>query len=604
MGNTVTIMDNEYKSLDFDSYTKNQIIEYIKKMEIITLNTNCDEYKQLNESLNTTNDKTIPMNIEIYEMFKHKLPIYQQTTDTKTFKYNKNNFIKPQFSLDDVEKKYNNLPNVSYNFVDLGNIELASTNFDVNKITINEFNQSFKVSEDKKDMLGINKKLLHNLSDYIKQKFINNFNTMFNNLDSNVSDYSIGRVSYVYKESKGGPKNDIDSYRQIVALPNIVNQFHRIIALRINEYLLKNNFININIQKGGLSGQSFGILQQIYKLKTVLKDAQKNSKSLCVAFLDITDAYGTLDRKCMSEVLRKYQYPEHFINYINKFYDTLEYYTVVNKQTSRIYKWKNGIIQGCPISPILFVTVMNYILQYINNKYHNECGYKVNNGSILLMAYIDDLCIVGNNVKSVEKVYTELTNILKEYGLMINKNKCGLMVNNYCIDATTTIMNDIPRLNVYKYLGEYLTVNGDVYESYTRFLSMLGKKIYNINMKKISNTEKSELFIKFVLPWMQFHLTNMYDLNKGQKFTIINIVNKYLVEWGYTDNLNLFTNVNEILSQVNDEFINNVNRDDYIDNNLQENIDISEYVIKSVDIKNYNYSNLNEEAFVDLTDII
>jgi len=165
-------------------------------------------------------------------------------------------------------------------------------------------------------------------------------------------------------------------------------------------------------------------------------------------------------------------------------------------------------------------------------------------------------------------------------------------------------MNDIPRLNVYKYLGEYLTVNGDVYESYTRFLSMLGKKIYNINMKKISNTEKSELFIKFVLPWMQFHLTNMYDLNKGQKFTIINIVNKYLVEWGYTDNLNLFTNVNEILSQVNDEFINNVNRDDYIDNNLQENIDISEYVIKSVDIKNYNYSNLNEEAFVDLTDII
>jgi len=84
---------------------------------------------------------------------------------------------------------------------------------------------------------------------------------------------------------------------------------------------------------------------------------------------------------------------------------------------------RNGLKQGDALSPLLF----NFALEYAIRRFQvNQDDLKLN-GTHQLLAYADDVNILGGSVDTVMKNTETLVAATKEIGLEVNANKSKYM---------------------------------------------------------------------------------------------------------------------------------------------------------------------------------
>lgn len=590
--------DSFVKEFDYNSlenYSISELIDFINKMNIKKLDVDDDFGKKIKD-IDFESMSLIPMSIEFYEKLKKVLPDY---VPDKT-NFSSRRYIKPRFSKQDAEdnfvkelKPYSNID------LDLGNIDKPKIPYKNSNITMIEYIEGFNKVGNNTDMMGLSKKMLQLCNNYHKIRILNCYNKLYR-LETNPNTISFGKTSFIYKESKKGPKDIVDSFRKIMAIPNVVSHFHRILALRLAEYLEKNNYIDTNIQKGAIPGIKFGVLEQVYKVKEVFKEANQKKKQACVMFLDISDAFGSIRLDKICEIMKKYHIHEDFTNYIKAYYKNFMFYAKTKDWSTKIIKFDKGIIQGCPLSPVLFVLAMNYLLKYIDNKYKEDSGYKFEQGvSILLTAFIDDICIVTNDLESMKDIYFKLKGLLEILGLQFNTSKSALIHINKPEESQNYEIDGIKSVKSYKYLGEYLSSDGTVTESYTEFMKELGRKLFALDKKKIDKETKLKFFSKCLLPWVQRKMLVMYDLDRRQRINIVSLIKRYITTWGNSEDLQIFTFVSNIFEDSKDEVIKKIDcSQKYVD--TMEDIEIANNVMNKNGSNNLNftYDNINKSPVI------
>ena len=91
----------------------------------------------------------------------------------------------------------------------------------------------------------------------------------------------------------------------------------------------------------------------------------------------------------------------------------------VGKNLSEMFPIRNDLKQGDALSPLLF----NFVLEYtIRRVQVNQDGLKFN-GTHQLLAYADDVNILGGSVDTVKKNEETLVAAAKEIGLEVNAHK-------------------------------------------------------------------------------------------------------------------------------------------------------------------------------------
>ena len=452
------------KEIDYcliDSYTKTELVDYIKNMRIKSF----EFCKNMFDSLELKSNEIHSNLIEIVQ----KLPVLFPPSDNKNKKLRKRSkmfFAKYDLVKDYEETTIENKTEFITNFV-----ETPTHKFNTDLIDLDEYINSFGDDKFKKDMMGISKKLLQVLPKY----YVNKMLTFYN---KNISEganpkYSFGRTIFAHKK---GDKNDLSNYRKITTIPNFINHFHRIISFRIKKYLEKNNYFDKTIQKAGLSGNNYGIFEQVFKVRSVIKDANQNKKPVAVLFLDLSSAFDTIDRNRVYEVMEEYNIDPNVIRYIRQYYENFEYVVAAGRKSSELRKWNAGLIQGCSLSPLLFTLCMNYVLSHINRTSLNHDGYKFTNTDCkaLFFAFMDDICITTKNLESMNDIYEELLENFEMLGLKINKKKSALMVINEDSEVPE-LLKDIPVVQQQTYLGNVITSNGEYKTNYDEVL----KNIYS-----------------------------------------------------------------------------------------------------------------------------
>lgn len=597
--------DNDNETVDFsdfDIYTKDQLLNYIKTAKFKSLSLPEDFHTKM-QDVELNNKQLIPMCFELYDKMNKLFgsTVFQKIDSTKPGK-KRVFFVKPKFESSEVKKSVTG-PKVSIAkplTENLNTIANATEPMKTGDISIDEFNAAFNAVLSKKDFLGMSKRMLKDSPSYIKTRFVNEFNNILSDL-TKVNNLSIGKASYMYKANKHGSTNDINSFRQLIAIPNVVNHLHRIFTLRLSEYMLKNKYIDTNIQKGGITGQKFAIFEQFFKVRNVIKQANKQNKSCSILFLDISNAFGNVNLANLYKILEQYSVDQKFINYLRTFYSKFEYYADVNQVKTETFKWDDGLLQGCPLSPFLFATVLNYVLTYIDTNYKNDYGYSLddNGTKILLTAFVDDICIICKDMASLEIVYAKLKELLNGLGLPINMSKCAVI----SVNDTTTAQGElqtVQKVNNFKYLGEYISKDGSSTESYIQFIKNLSRRLMAVEKKNCPNTDKVKVFTAYISPWMQRKTMAMYDLDLQKRLKIIAILKQYLDKWGYTDPVNIFSNVMTVVSESTDSIISKVKfEDEEFDAELEDNIEVANYVLKDTNIS-ITYDQIDDDFQLDV----
>ena len=91
---------------------------------------------------------------------------------------------------------------------------------------------------------------------------------------------------------------------------------------------------------------------------------------------------------------------------------------------SKMFPIRNGLKQGDALSPLL----SNFALEYaIKRVQVNQDGFKLN-GTHQLLAYADDVNILGGSVLTVKENEEALLVATKEIGLEVNAHKTKYMV--------------------------------------------------------------------------------------------------------------------------------------------------------------------------------
>ena len=138
--------------------------------------------------------------------------------------------------------------------------------------------------------------------------------------------------------------------------------FFATLARRLQDYLSRNGYINQRIQKGATPGCP-GALEHVASLFTMVSDARKDKKTLHVVFCDISNAFGSVPHRVIFEALRRYHVPQKVCSLLEQYYSGLIFRVSTKNFPSSWQRLKRGIMMGCSISPILFVTAFNLCLQ-------------------------------------------------------------------------------------------------------------------------------------------------------------------------------------------------------------------------------------------------
>jgi hypothetical protein len=339
---------------------------------------------------------------------------------------------------------------------------------------------------------------------------------------------------------KKGDIIDIANYRPISLTSQIRRIYEKLIYSKFGSRI--NNIIN-PIQGGFLPKR--GTLHQIQVLDSIIK----NNPNINICFIDIQQAYDSVDRNILWSKLYEYLiYNDNsnnsnnldnldnlgnfgnpnnrldnikLIQVLRSLFDyNYSYLRIQDALSNPIYN-SRGVIQGSTLSPLLFNVFFNSIIEKIQNVTSD-----LHKSNLNTLAYADDACLMANDPNQLQSLINIANEWCNENGLKLSLTKSEVIGD----PDHTFYIDDHPLKNVptFKYLGVYFDrfgINGNInadkiIEKSTKVLNFLKSK--GINRKGFGLKVSMVLIKTFILS----------HLNYGFVMTILsNEVHKKLKKW-------------------------------------------------------------------------
>ena len=182
-------------------------------------------------------------------------------------------------------------------------------------------------------------------------------------------------------------------------------------------------------------------------------------------FIDFKKAYDLVRREALYNILIEFGISKKLVRLI-KMCLTQTYSRVrVGKNLSEMLQIRNDLKQGDARSPLLF----NFALEYaIKRVQVNQDGLKLN-GTLQLLAYADNVNILGGSEHTLKENAEALVVATKEIGLEVNadKTKYVVMSRDWNAGRGHSVKIDsssIESVEEFKYLGTTLTDQNSIQE--------------------------------------------------------------------------------------------------------------------------------------------
>uniref|UniRef100_A0A8C6SMB2 Reverse transcriptase domain-containing protein n=1 Tax=Neogobius melanostomus TaxID=47308 RepID=A0A8C6SMB2_9GOBI len=242
----------------------------------------------------------------------------------------------------------------------------------------------------------------------------------------------------------------IENWRPITLLTTDYKILSLVYANRLKKYL---NKIIAETQCGFIKGRH--ISNNIRLVLDLLDYSDNVHSDAFILFVDFYKAFDTIEHKFIKECLQLFQFGNSFTHMVDMFYNGIDSSVIVNYNTTKRFNITRGVRQGCPISPFIFVLVVE--LLSINIVSNPELkGISIFNREIRISQLADDTALFLKDKNQLQNAISLIEEFTKASGLKLNVSKCELIPIHSCEDL---FLETIPVKQSVKYLGIQITKN-------------------------------------------------------------------------------------------------------------------------------------------------
>uniref|UniRef100_A0A803PYC3 Reverse transcriptase domain-containing protein n=1 Tax=Cannabis sativa TaxID=3483 RepID=A0A803PYC3_CANSA len=178
-------------------------------------------------------------------------------------------------------------------------------------------------------------------------------------------------------------------------------------------------------QNTGVVVKGRSIAHNIMILQDLLKNYKRKLISpRCAIKIDISKAYDTVSWDFLEDLLGAFNLPSRFIHMIMECVKSSNYFISMNGRIQGSFKGEKGLRQGDPLSPLLFVLIMEYLTRRLKMaatgteyNFHPLCKRL----GIINLYFADDLILFSKGTRQSMLV---LKDVLEEFG-----NTTGLHIS-------------------------------------------------------------------------------------------------------------------------------------------------------------------------------
>ena len=261
----------------------------------------------------------------------------------------------------------------------------------------------------------------------------------------------------IVKVPKKGDLTLCENWRGINLLSVTGKIFCRILLMRMRtgiERVLREE------QAGFRAGRSCN--DQIFVLRTIVEQSLEWNSSLYINYIDFEKAFDSIHHPTLWTILESYGFPGKVINILKDIYTGNQCCVRHENQQSEWFQVKTGVRQGCVISPVIFLIVMDWVMRRATadkprglvwglTSYLEDCDFA------------DDIALLSHSQPDIQEKTTRVEQIAKSVGLKINSGKTKIMkVKTKSSKRTSANGVEVEEIENFKYLGSYISANGSI----------------------------------------------------------------------------------------------------------------------------------------------
>ena len=345
---------------------------------------------------------------------------------------------------------------------------------------------------------------------------------------------------------KKGETNDPANFRPITLESIPLKVFTSCLRNKTFEYLLNNNYIEQNIQKG-FTPKLSGTLEHTAQMAHMINTARTKQRSIVITLLDLKNAFGEVHHNLIHEVLEYHHVPNHIKSLIGSLYTNFQTSILTEQFNTPFITVGRGVLQGDCLSPLLFNMAFNTFVQHIKSEKYRQLGFwKLSEigipcNPIHWFQFADDAAVISSQEKENQMLLNRFTIWCQWANMIIRVDKCStfgikkqltksiqylpkLFVNNHLV----------PRIEMgksFRYLGRYFDYNMSDEEHKSELVKAFNDIMSKIDELPLHPKNKILLYSRYLLSKISWNFT-VSDMSKTWICeTLDGIASKYFRKW-------------------------------------------------------------------------
>ena len=254
---------------------------------------------------------------------------------------------------------------------------------------------------------------------------------------------------------KKGDMRECSNYRTIALIPHVCKTMLNILQERLRGTLEE----HLSEEQGGFRPDR-STIQQILTIRLIAENVLERGQKLYHCFVDFKKAFDSVWHEGLWASLEAVGVQKKLVRVIAALYKQS---TMAVRTKAGVSEWIQtsiGCRQGDPLSPILFLVLLDKIMEKLECK--EGLGVMIQGTEIKDLRFADDIDQISENKDHLQEQVSELNNSGKMFGLFINIEKTKVMVMGETSEVDIQINGQkLECVDQFVYLGSLITKDND-----------------------------------------------------------------------------------------------------------------------------------------------